>query len=58
MRDWRFAEISDLVKRFDKLPDDAFLKALEENGVTSSDLKTFAREREKRERAVKMARRR
>jgi hypothetical protein len=57
MKDVRYLEIKDLVQQFDKLSDDAFVAAMADAGVTASDLKSYAREAEKREKAVRSARR-
>lgn len=58
MKSARYEEIKELVERFDKLPDAAFVAAMEEHGVSTDDLVAYAREREKNERSVRLARRR
>lgn len=58
MKTARYQEIKELVERFDKLPDSAFLAAMAEHEVTPEDLVRYAREREKKDKAVRLARRR
>jgi len=57
MKDVRFQEIQELVRRFDALPDAAFLAALAEHGVDANDLLRYTREDEKRKRTARNARR-
>lgn len=56
MKEYRFQEIQETVARFDKLPDAAFISALAEHGVDAADLTAYAREQEKRERALRRVR--
>lgn len=58
MKPQRFAEIRELVERFDTLPDAAFVAAMDEHDVSTDDLVRYAREREKKDRSVRLARRR
>lgn len=58
MKQQRFEEIRELVERFDKLSDVAFLAALEEHGVSASEVAAYGKQREKNDRSVRLARRR
>lgn len=57
MKDARYAEIKELVERFDSLGDASFMSVLAENGVEADDLLAYSKHKEKVERAVKQARR-
>lgn len=58
MKTSRFEEIKDLVERFDKLSDVAFLAALAERGVSGPEVAAYGKQREKNDRSVRLARRR
>lgn len=58
MKDARYLEIKELVERFDKLSDVAFLAALAEHGVSGPEVTAYAKQREKNDRSIRLARRR